>query len=56
MNKYAMIYTIVKAINTYKPPKVVNDIFSKSPDLLDDLKIFFRETLINRIPKIILLI
>lgn len=43
MNKYAMIYTLVKAINTYKPQKVMNDIFSKSQDLLCDLKKFFRE-------------
>ena len=43
MNKYAMIYTLVKAINTYKPEIVMNDIFRKSPDLLDDLKLFFKE-------------
>lgn len=42
ININAMIYSIVKIINVYKPQNIINDIMNKSNNLLIDLKDFFK--------------
>lgn len=41
VNQKAIIYSIVKMINVYKPQKVIDDIIRESNTLFDDLKEFF---------------
>ncbi|MBQ3511167.1 MAG: hypothetical protein IJA30_02585 [Bacilli bacterium] len=45
INVSAMIYSITKIVNVYKPKKVIDDIMNKSNSLLDDLKDFFSNQL-----------
>lgn len=43
INIKAMIYSIVKLINTYKPENIIEDIMNKDSKLIDDLKDFLKK-------------
>lgn len=43
MDADAVKYTIIKAINSYKPERVLECIYNGSSDLIDELRIFLRD-------------